>query len=106
MTPDISNVVSHCREAVTRHYGNRLSRVIVFGSCARNEQDLESDIDLLVVLHEPFDYFEELRNLIDVLDPVQLTCDRLISAKPASEHDLNSGELLYYRNIEREGIPA
>ena len=41
-----------------------------------------SDIDLLVLLSEPFDYFAELRQVIEVLYPIQLESEQLISAKP------------------------
>lgn len=54
------------------HYGDRLQSLILFGSVARQTPSPNSDIDLLVVLKPPFDYFQELSNLVDILYPLQL----------------------------------
>jgi uncharacterized protein len=35
-----------------RQYGDRLVRVVLFGSKARGDFDVESDLDVLVVLHD------------------------------------------------------
>jgi len=55
-------------------------------------------------LHPPFDYFDELRCIIDVLYPVQLEFDRLISAKPAGVDEFDRGRIQLYRNAKREGV--
>lgn len=41
---------------------------------------MASDIDLLVLLSTPFDYFAELRQIVDLLYPIQLESEQLISA--------------------------
>ncbi len=63
-----------------------------------------SDIDLLVLLNQPFDYFSELWQLIEVLDPIQLQSDHLISAKPVLFNEFEDGAIQLYRNAKREGI--
>ncbi len=63
-----------------------------------------SDIDLLVLLSKPFDYFSELRQVIEVLYPVQLESEQLISAKPVSLDEFEQGSIQLYRNAKREGI--
>jgi len=65
-----------------------------------------SDIDLLVLLGEPFDYFAELRQIIDVLYPIQLESEHLISAKPVPVDKFEDGDVQLYRNAKREGIRA
>jgi predicted nucleotidyltransferase len=64
----------------------------------------ESDIDLLVLLEPPFDYFRELRRIVELLYPVQLETDYLISAKPVAVEDFERGTLLLYRTAKREGL--
>jgi predicted nucleotidyltransferase len=68
----IDDVVKRCKTALEDHYGSRLKGLILYGSVARNQADSMSDIDLLVLLGKPFDYFSELRQVIDVLYPIQL----------------------------------
>jgi uncharacterized protein len=97
-------IVQKCKEVLSRYYGSRLKGVILYGSVARGEADSASDIDLLVLLSAPFDYFAELRQIVDILYPVQLESEQLISAKPALASDYEVGTLSLYRNARREGV--
>jgi len=90
--------------ALENHYGSQLKGVILYGSVARNQSDSMSDIDLLVLLNKPFDYFSELRQVIDVLYPIQLEAEQLISAKPVSPDEFEQGSIQLYRNAKREGV--
>ena len=100
----MTSVAEKCKQTLEAHYGSRLVGLLLFGSAARGEDDRESDVDLLVLLSTPLDYFRELRNISDVLYPVQLETDRLISAKPAPVDAFERGELQLYRNAKREGV--
>jgi predicted nucleotidyltransferase len=99
-----NRIVQQCKEALVKHYGKRLKGVILYGSMARGDAVITSDIDLLVLLIPPLDYFAELRQLVDVLYPIQLESEQLISAKPASVNDFELGVVSLYRNARREGI--
>ena len=97
-------IVQQCKEALTRQYGKRLKGVILYGSMARGQAAPESDIDLLVLLEAPLDYFTELRQLVNVLYPIQLESEQLISAKPVLVSDFETGTVSLYRNARREGV--
>ena len=97
-------VLMRCKKELARHYGPRFRGLVLFGSAARGEATAGSDLDLLVLMAEPLDYFRELREIIDVLYPIQLDCEQLISAKPASQRDFEGGTLALYRNAKREGV--
>lgn len=71
---------------------------------ATGGHDAESDIDLLVLLSGELDYFEELRNIIRLLEPLQIETDRLISARPAVTEEVEKGALNLYRNALEDGI--
>ncbi len=96
--------IKQCKQCLTEHYGDRLSRLIVYGSVARNEARADSDLDLLVVLNPPFDYFQELRTLVELVYSIELETETLISASPAELNEFERGSLQLYRNIQREGI--
>lgn len=100
----IEEIIQECKEVLAKQYGKRLKGVILYGSTARRDSADSSDIDLLVLLDQPMDYFVELRQLVDVLYPIQLKSDRLISAKPVSFNDFEMGTVSLYRNARREGV--
>ncbi|MBI5822795.1 MAG: nucleotidyltransferase domain-containing protein [Chloroflexi bacterium] len=99
-----SEIVQKCKEVLARQYGERLKGVILYGSMARGDNTTSSDIDLLVLLDQPLDYFMELRQLVNVLYPIQLESEQLISAKPVSFKDFELGTVSLYRNARREGV--
>jgi predicted nucleotidyltransferase len=101
---EIDQIIRQCKTVLENYYGSRLKGVVVYGSVARDEADPESDIDLLVLLHKPFSYFEETQRIIDLLYPIQLESEHLISAKPVFLQDYESGRLQLYRTAKREGL--
>mgnify|MGYP001036807030 CR=1 FL=1 len=103
MAMTLSDTVQECKDTLERHYGSRFKGLVLYGSVAREQMRVESDIDLLVLLSGPFDYFKELRRIIDLLYPIQLETEQLISAKPAMANEFRMGKLQLYRNAKREG---
>jgi predicted nucleotidyltransferase len=87
-------------------YGDRLRRVVLFGSWARGDAHPESDIDLMVVLSdlsEPSGWSE--RRAIDaVLWRHSFDNDTVVSATVVSEHDFNERRLPVLVNARREGV--
>ena len=106
MQAAITDAVQKCRTIIERHYGSQFRGLVLYGSVARDEAGPGSDIDLLVLLDEPFDYFRELRQIVDLLYSVQLDTDQLISALPAPVDEFEAGSIQLYRNAKREGILA
>ena len=100
----ITDVVQKCRTTLESHYGSRFKGLVLYGSMARDQAGPVSDIDLLVLLSNPFDYFQELRRIVDLLYPIQLDTEQLISAKPAPLDEFEDGSIQLYRNAKREGI--
>jgi predicted nucleotidyltransferase len=103
-TPPRNRILVKCKKTLAQTYGERLKGVILYGSMARKQASPNSDMDLLVLLAPPLDYFTELRRIVDVLYPLQLESKHLISAKPVSVTDYEAGSLSLYRNAKREGV--
>ncbi|MEZ4594203.1 MAG: nucleotidyltransferase domain-containing protein [Chloroflexota bacterium] len=97
-------VIQQCKRLLQNHYGSRLENVILYGSVARKENNGQSDIDLLVLLNQPFDYFAELSQIIELLYPIQLQSTYLISARPVLAQEYETGTIQLYRNAKREGF--
>jgi len=99
-----TDAIRKCRAVLESHYGPRFKGLVLYGSVARDQASPDSDIDLLVLLSEPFDYSQELRQIIDLIYPIQLDVDQLISAKPTPVEQFEAGSIQLYRNAKREGI--
>ncbi len=97
-------IIQKCKEILEKHYGDRFAGLILYGSQARGQAEAGSDIDLLVLLQGQFDYFQEIWKLAELLYPLQLELDRLISVKPAAVQEFQAGILRLYRHARREGI--
>ena len=97
-------LIQEIEKRIKYHYGERFQGLILYGSMARGEADDSSDMDLLVLLSQPLNYFQELREIIDILYPVQLEADILISAKPAAVEEFEAGQIELYRTAKREGL--
>lgn len=99
-------ILTKCNHILSDYYGEKFQGLILYGSMVRDHADKFSDIDLLVLLKKPLNYFQELRQIVDLLYPVQLESENLISAKPAAKEEFESGKILLYRLAKREGIAA
>ncbi|MBW7865424.1 MAG: nucleotidyltransferase domain-containing protein [Candidatus Hydrogenedens sp.] len=97
-------IVQTCKERLSAHYGARFKGLILYGSLARGAAGPDSDVDLLVLLDEPFNHFTELETLVDLLHDQQLGSSRYLSLRPASVLDFQAGRIQLYRNARREGI--
>jgi uncharacterized protein len=100
----VEQIIQRCKAVLVEQYDVQLKGVILYGSMARGDSTEQSDIDLLVLLEKPFDFFVELRRLVDILYPIQLESDKLISAKPVSMEDFEKGTVSLYRIARREGV--
>ena len=103
MAMTTSKAIQRCKSILESHYGPQFKGLILYGSVAREQASVGSDIDLLVLLSKPFDHFDELRRIIDLLYPVQLESEQLVSAKPAAVGEFEAGRLQLYRNAKKEG---
>ena len=90
-----------CRALLQTLYGTRLRGIILYGSCARGTEAPESDIDLMVLLEGPVDGAQEIRRMWEVLYPLQLESDRLLSVVPVDVALYNQGEYALYRRASQ-----
>ncbi|MEW6508736.1 MAG: nucleotidyltransferase domain-containing protein [Bacteroidota bacterium] len=94
--------------AVKKLLGDKLKRVILYGSYARGDYDDESDIDFAafanVTLSQINEYDDELA---DVCLELSLKYNVVVSIMIISEDNFNGyREILpYYSNLVKEGIP-
>lgn len=90
-----------------RVYGRAVEKILLYGSYARNEQDNESDVDIVAIVHgERNDLQELLKQVWDYSTDIGMENDVVISPSviPYSEYEKYKRILPYYMNIEKEGM--
>lgn len=58
-SPPVRKALADAKQKLEEIYGNRLERLIVYGSQARGEATPDSDVDLLIVLNDDVEPDEE-----------------------------------------------
>lgn len=75
-------VLVRLRQALDAVYGNRLDRVVLFGSRARGDAKPHSDYDIAVFLKDPGELWDELGQLAHIRTEILDDTGAVISAKP------------------------
>lgn len=87
-------------------YGQRLRKVVLFGSWARGDAHPDSDIDLLVVLDRVDDAWREHRRTRDILYRHSLDNDTVVSTLVVSESDHENSRRPVLIRARAEGEPV
>jgi len=106
MDVQVKQVVGEFVRRTQSLYGDRLKRILVYGSFARNEATAESDIDLAVVLAGDVAPGKEIDRMIDIITDINLEYGVLLSVYPVSEQNYQNTNSPLLMNIRREGIAA
>lgn len=59
-------VLKKFRAALTERYGDRIERVVLFGSRARGDARPDSDYDVALFLEDLSDHWQEVRHIVDI----------------------------------------
>lgn len=90
-----------------RLYGSSLKAMVLYGSCAREDYDNESDIDLLVLLDLTPNKVSEARSKMRLMaDNLDLQYDVVVSAVFQSYDIYNKYNEVSgcYKNVDKDGL--
>ena len=78
----VDPILSRFRAALDEKFGERIERVVLFGSRARGDSRPDSDHDVAVFLRQPDELWSELGHLSHITTDILLETGAVISAKP------------------------
>ena len=97
-------VLKRFRAAVTEIYGDRLERVVLFGSHARGDAQEDSDYDVAVFLRGMDDRMAEMNRLADLSTDILYDTGEFIHATPYRDGFYNDPREPLMCAIRAEGI--
>ena len=103
----LKKILSQVAKTYKLVYGNNLIDVYLYGSYARNNQQQDSDIDIVgIVDGERIDLQNKLNDVWDVVMDLNIEQDILISPTvlPLDEYTKYRDLIPYYHNIAVEGV--
>ncbi len=104
---EIGPILKEFKEQIAELYGQRLKKVVLYGSYARGQaNDEHSDIDLAVVLAGAVDPCEEIDRMADIFTDLNLEHNVLIAVYPVSESNFEKVESPLLLNIREEGVAS
>jgi len=104
MSPDIKPILEELKRELEAVYGDRLVKLVLFGSHARGEATADSDIDVLVILRGPVDDWEEGERTSEATADVCLEHTVLIQCFFAAQDEYEAAPISLLRNVRREGV--
>lgn len=104
MSENTTNIILQFKSTLQQLYGERLSRLILFGSYARGEAREGSDIDFLVVLKDKnISVFSEIEKINNKVYNIILESGKLISFIPTTEDKFENSPNHFYTRVKQEG---
>lgn len=100
----IEKILKEFKKQIQHLYGDKLKEVILYGSYARNEETVESDVDLAIIIEGEISPFKEIDNMSEIAYEFVLNHNILISIHPISEERYFLTRTPFLMNIREEGI--
>lgn len=106
--PDLQEILKEFRRGLESIYGDRLVKVILYGSQARGDARPDSNVDVLVVLVvlRSLPTLEEREETYARLSDLCLAHEMVISVQFMPERDYATRQIPFLRNIRHEGLPV
>ena len=102
-SPANDPILKRFRAALDELYGDRIERVVLFGSRARGDEQMDSDYDVAVFLKGFADRWQEVDRIVPLVTAILYQDGAFIHAMPHRAGSYDDRTPLM-REIRREGI--
>jgi uncharacterized protein len=104
MTDKLNTLLQETHRLLTALYGERLSKILLYGSQARGDASPSSDIDLMIVLEGPVNAGEETARVGEITSNLSLKHNVTISCVFISSDRYLKEQSPLLLNVRREGV--
>lgn len=104
---DLNIILHHMVRSYHLVFGGDIVKILLYGSYARGDYQIDSDIDLAAIVRGNRLHLQEgLKKIWDISADLELEYGVVVSPTviPFEEFEAYKNDLPYYRNILREGV--
>jgi predicted nucleotidyltransferase len=101
---DVQPILDQIKAYLRQRFGDSIESILLYGSYARGSAKPESDIDLLVLVHDSLNPAEVRQSLSDILYDILLEHDELVSVivLPKSRYEADNSMFLHH--VRQEAV--
>ncbi len=99
MPPHVRAALAEAKARLEALYGERLDRLVLYGSHARGDARPDSDVDLLVVLRGDYESYTEIRRMGTMRLEIEIRHRIALSLQPYSADEVADEGNLFMRNV-------
>jgi predicted nucleotidyltransferase len=100
----VQTILKEVQEELQRIYHDRFKEMILFGSYARGDAAVDSDIDIVLLLEDVKDISTERERYLPVTGQISLKYDTVVSVVPFDVRDFHQKRTPLILNVNKEGI--
>lgn len=104
MRGEIRELLHEIKSGLADTYGGRLKSVCLYGSYARGQEDIESDVDVLIVLDQVDEYAGEVKRTSLLISRLSLQYGVSVSRVFVSERDWLTGSTPFLLRAREEAV--
>ncbi len=107
MPNNVNEEIQKFINEVKKILGDRLKKVILYGSYARGDYNKKSDVDIMILTDLSFEEIEEYRDKIsDAAFEIELKTGIILSpvVKNIEKYNVRRKFVPFYKNVEKEGV--
>jgi predicted nucleotidyltransferase len=103
---NIQGILKELKDGLTQMYGDRLKGIYLYGSYARGDYRQGSDVDVMILLADFKNYWEELERSTELASDLSLKYDVTLSRLIMKEIQWKQSDMPVLRNIRKDGVLA
>jgi len=101
----ITGLLQELKGALAQIYGENLRGLYLYGSYANRQEDPESDVDVVIVLKDYVDYWEEVQRTSQIISELSLKYNVSLSPVRLREINWKQEDSPFLNNVRKECVP-
>jgi predicted nucleotidyltransferase len=104
MNKPVGEIIQEYKEGLKPILGKNLLDVFIYGSHARGEATVGSDVDILCVMKHPFNYGGLISDTSELTAAISLKYDVILSRVFVTKADFDGRQLPFFMNVRKDSI--